>query len=174
MLARYDRILLGIRRHFGTVGAPGTVDNQGRVGDGSGDEDRALDAGQDPVPGHHHQGQGSDDHHRQVNADRPELQGQWQEQRAQPENEKNVGCIGTGNVAHRQRSAAHKCCPTASSGMLVPIDTTLRPINIGGIPIKAATLVPARMSISAPTTSPTKPDMHHIAASIASQRVSTT
>jgi hypothetical protein len=56
--------------------------------------------------------------------------------------------------------------PTASSGRLVPTDTTVRPISIGGMPIKAASRVPARTRISAPTISAKSPNMHHAAAVI--------
>jgi hypothetical protein len=47
--------------------------------------------------------------------------------------------------------------PIASSGTLVPRDTTVRPIIMGRMPSQDARLVPARRSISAPMTSATSP-----------------
>jgi hypothetical protein len=40
--------------------------------------------------------------------------------------------------------------PIASSGMLVPIDTTVKPITIGGMPSRPASREPPRMRTSAP------------------------
>src|SRR5262245_50172654 len=47
--------------------------------------------------------------------------------------------------------------PTASSGTLVPSDTTVRPIIIGRMPSHDARPVPARTSTSAPMISATSP-----------------
>ena len=47
--------------------------------------------------------------------------------------------------------------PTASSGRLVPIDTTVRPTSSGDTPSRVAILAPPRTSASAPTTSASRP-----------------
>lgn len=47
--------------------------------------------------------------------------------------------------------------PTASSGRLLPIATTVRPMTIGGIPIRPDTAVAPRTSSSPPTTRTPKP-----------------
>ena len=47
--------------------------------------------------------------------------------------------------------------PMASSGMLVPMDTTVRPMTIGLIPNRAATSAPPRTIMSAPNTRAARP-----------------
>ncbi len=47
--------------------------------------------------------------------------------------------------------------PTASSGKLVPIETTVRPMTIGLMPNRPASPTPPRTITSAPTTSAANP-----------------
>jgi hypothetical protein len=53
--------------------------------------------------------------------------------------------------------------PTASSGMLAPIDTTVRPTTIGLIPSRDAALALPLTITSAPTTRAPKPAKNHAA-----------
>jgi hypothetical protein len=85
--------------------------------------------------------------------------GDRHQQRAQPQDEQEVDQVGADDVADRERGAPVACRvdPDGELGELVPIETTVRPTSIGGIPSLAARPVPRRTRTSAPASKAASP-----------------
>lgn len=135
------------------------------IGDRTDHQNEPVDPRQHTIGRQHPQQDRGGRHHRQLEAKRPHLDGQRQYQCAEAEHEQHVDDVRAGDVADRKRTAALRRGNDTHGkfGMLVPIDTTVRPTTIGLIPSRDAALALPLTITSAPTTRAPKPAKNHAA-----------
>ena len=116
------------------------------VGVATASSTRAVTGRQLAVGGENPQQNSTGDDRRQVSLDRPSAQSQRNDRRRQAQDQQGIHHVRADDIADRQGPDPLRAAsmPTANSGRLVPMETTVMPTIIGDTPIPCGQLRPAR------------------------------